>query len=65
MHYDVRQSGNARQAGRAVEIGDQGNRAGIAPRSALQRIAEQCENPIVSNQTGQGAARHVAAADNQ
>ncbi len=65
MHYDIRQTGDARQTGRAVEIGQHGNGASATPPGALRRIAEQRENPIVSDQARQHTARHVAAADNQ
>ena len=65
MHYDVRQSGDARQTGGADEIGQHRDGAGLTPPGALLRVAEQRENPIVSDQPGQGAARHITAADNQ
>jgi hypothetical protein len=65
MHYDVRQPGDARQTGGAVKIGQHGDGASTPPPDALLRITKQRENPIVSNQPGQGATRHITAADNQ
>ena len=65
MQHDIRQPGDARETGRAVKIGKDGRRPRLTPPGALGRFAQQGENPVVSDQTRQSAARHVAATDNQ
>jgi hypothetical protein len=37
----------------------------IAPVSALRGVAQQGIDPVVADQAGQGAASHVAAANDQ
>ena len=65
MQNDVGESGNTRKALRAVEVGEQRSRAARAPVGELRRIAQQREDPIMTEQSGQGAARHITAADDQ
>lgn len=65
MQHDVSQASDTAKTGRMIKIGNNGNRASVAPPGTLHRIAQQGENPVAPDQARQRAARHIAATDNQ
>ena len=65
MQNDVGKSGQAFQARGPIEVGEQRAGAVSAPEGELRRVAQQREDPIVTEQARQGAAGHITAADDQ
>ena len=65
MQHNVGQSGNALQTGRAIEVGQDRSCACGTPECELRRVAQQGEDPIMAQQTGQGTAGDIAAPDDQ
>jgi hypothetical protein len=65
MQHDVGQTANAPQTGGTIKIGKQGAGAAGAPERKLRRVTQQGEDPIMAEQTGQGSASHITAADDQ
>lgn len=65
MQNDVGESGQASEAGGAVEVGEHRARPVFAPVGALPDVAQQREDPVVTEQAREGAARHVTATDDQ
>ena len=65
MQYDVGKSGNTLQGLRTVKVSEQRTRAVLAPEGELRRIAQQREDPIMTEQARQGAAGDITAADDQ
>ena len=63
MQHDVGEAGDPLQAGEAIQIGENGAGAALAPDGHLRRVAQQGEDLIMTQQKGQCSARHVAAAD--
>jgi len=65
VHNDFGQAGDAPQAARLIEIGDDWPRALVAPEGTLAGITQQCKDMVVAKQMGQQAAGDVTATDDQ
>ena len=65
VQHDVGEAGDALEALRAVEVGQDGNGAAGAPVGELRRIAQEREDAVTGHQGGKGAAGDVAGADDQ
>lgn len=65
MHHEIGQSGEALQAVRPIEVGENRSGALFAPEGALLAIAYERQDAVMAEQMGQHATRHVTATNDQ
>lgn len=65
MQHMIGQAGQAPQAGRVVEIGQQRLRSGNAPHGRPAGIAQHGIDAVAADKKGKSAAGNVSAADNE
>lgn len=65
MDDDLGKTGNALQALRLIQVSKDGLGAPVAPEGELFRVAHQCKNAVVAEQTGQETAGNISTADDQ
>jgi len=65
MQDEIGQAAQAPQAGPVIEIGQERPRSGSPPGGGTAGIAQQGIDAIARDETGEDAAGHVPAADNQ